>query len=217
MGSILQPTVENPSNGPRILIVGAGSRGHAYARAVTTSTPGRIAAICEPIPFKRQELGRKYIWGLEDREAQAFEEFESWRDFVSYEETRRARERAGEKLDDGEQGVDAVFVCVLDELHAEVVLGLSQLPGLHIMCEKPLATRLKDCTRMYKALLPSIEERVFGICHVLRYSPHNMLLRRLVREEGVVGDVLSVEHTEPVGWWHFSHSYVRYVARFRLL
>ena len=36
-----------------------------------------------------------------------------------------------------------------------------------------------------------------------------MLLRKLLLDEKVIGDVLSVEHTEPVGWWHFSHSYVR--------
>jgi predicted dehydrogenase len=36
-----------------------------------------------------------------------------------------------------------------------------------------------------------------------------MLLRDLVRQQKVIGDILSLEHTEPVGWWHFSHSYVR--------
>ena len=41
-----------------------------------------------------------------------------------------------------------------------------------------------------------------------------MLLRQLVREKEVIGDVLSIEHVEPVGWWHFSHSYVRYVSCF---
>jgi hypothetical protein len=40
---------------------------------------------------------------------------------------------------------------------------------------------------------------VFGVGHVLRYSPHNVLLRKLVRDVRVVGDVISVEHTEPVG------------------
>jgi hypothetical protein len=39
-----------------------------------------------------------------------------------------------------------------------------------------------------------------------------MLLRKLLVEEEVVGEVLSIEHVEPVGWWHFSHSYVRWVA-----
>jgi hypothetical protein len=36
-----------------------------------------------------------------------------------------------------------------------------------------------------------------------------MLLRKLVLQDRVVGDILSVVHTEPVGWWHFTHSYVR--------
>lgn len=40
-----------------------------------------------------------------------------------------------------------------------------------------------------------------------------MLLRHLVRERNIIGDVLSIEHVEPVGWWHFSHSYVRYIHR----
>lgn len=39
-----------------------------------------------------------------------------------------------------------------------------------------------------------------------------MLLRELVVDQQIVGDVLSLEHVEPVGWWHFSHSYVRYVV-----
>ncbi|KAF1920900.1 hypothetical protein BDU57DRAFT_509380 [Ampelomyces quisqualis] len=35
------------------------------------------------------------------------------------------------------------------------------------------------------------------------------MLRHLVLDEEVIGHVLSMEHVEPVGWWHFSHSYVR--------
>jgi hypothetical protein len=57
---------------------------------------------------------------------------------------------------------------------------------------------------------------VFAVGFVLRYSYFFMLLRKLVREERVVGDVVSVDHTEPVGWWHFRHSYVRDVGMFVL-
>jgi len=143
---------------------------------------------------------------------------------------RRERERAGERV---ESGVDAVVVCVLDEMHVEVLCGIARF-GLHVLCEKPLATSLEGCVRIWRALggvgggmwKEGGEERkegevvgtekgkgpVFGICHVLRYSPHNMLLRELLLEKEVVGDVLSIEHVEPVGWWHFSHSYVRYVG-----
>jgi predicted dehydrogenase len=37
-----------------------------------------------------------------------------------------------------------VFVTVLDEMHIYVIKALAPL-GLHIMCEKPLATNLDDC------------------------------------------------------------------------
>ena len=81
------------------------------------------------------------------------------------------------------------------------------------MCEKPLATRLEHCVDMHRALAANKtlrgETMLFSIGHVLRYSPHNMMLRRLLLEDRVIGDILSVVHTEPVGWWHFTHSYVR--------
>ena len=118
-----------------------------------------------------------------------------------------------------------MFVCTLDQMHAEIITGLAPLK-LHIMSEKPLATTLNDCVDIYSSRLPkdsaSPPTSLFAIGHVLRYSPHNMLLRRLLLEDEVIGDVTSVEHTEPVGWWHFSHSYVRYVepderARFRCI
>lgn len=214
-------TFESP---PRILIVGAGSRGTAYAEATISSTNAVIAAVCEPVAYKRNELGRKYIWGkhIGPLPGQAFADWREWKD---YEVKRRARERDGEEV---EHGIGAVFVCVLDELHEEVVTGIAGL-GVHICCEKPMSTRLGSCVNIYNALNaagsvdgqynttangetgagPTRKETIFGICHVLRYSPHNMLLRQLVRGEQVIGDVLSIEHVEPIGWWHYSHSYVR--------
>jgi len=202
----LKHAPQHASN-PKFLIIGAGARGNAYARAVTESTNGRIVAVAEPIAHKRRALGQRYIWGTAGpNDGQAFED---WRAFVHYERTRRSCEER--PVLNMTAGVDGVFVCVLDEAHAEVVVGLREL-GLHIMCEKPLATTLDDCLKIYRSLKPSEGEclrTVFSIGHVLRYSPHNMLLRKLLLEDNVIGDILSVEHTEPVGWWHFSHSYVR--------
>lgn len=81
------------------------------------------------------------------------------------------------------------------------------------MCEKPLATSLSECLTIYNAFHPSNTSappsKIFSIGHVLRYSPHNMLLRKLLLEDSIIGEILSLEHTEPIGWWHFSHSYVR--------
>jgi predicted dehydrogenase len=193
------------SNPPRILIIGAGSRGNAYARATGRSTNGIVVAVAEPIAYKRQRLGEAYIWGKSGpSEGQSFDD---WKSFLSYELDRRERASSGEEVS---EGVDAVFICTLDEQHMEVIVGLAEL-DLHVMCEKPLATTLEDCVKIYKALSPKEggQKKIFSIGHVLRYSPHNMLLRKLLLEERIVGDVLSVNHTEPVGWWHFTHSYVR--------
>jgi predicted dehydrogenase len=188
---------------PRLLIIGAGSRGRGYAEAAATSSNGIVASVAEPVEYKRMQLGKRFIWG-DDLPSEG-SHFSSWTDFITYETARRQRVQRGDA--DVPPGVDAVFVCVLDEQHREVVIALAQLGGLHIMCEKPLATTLDDCVDMCRALQG--QDTLFSIGHVLRYSPHNILLRRLVLEDRVIGDVLSVEHTEPVGWWHFTHSYVR--------
>ena len=191
---------------PRLIIIGAGARGNAYAEAVTKSTSGRIVAVADPIAFKRDTLGRKYIWGnAHPSQDQAFKD---WKDFVEYEQTRRRRKVNGESV---AAGVDGVFVCTLDETHAEIITTLASL-DLHIMCEKPLATTLNDCLKIYRSLQPTpidLPRKLFSIGHVLHYSPHNMLLRKLLLEDGVIGEILSMEHTEPIGWWHFAHSYVR--------
>ena len=191
---------------PSFLVIGAGSRGNAYARAVFDSGIGQIASVADPIASKRQSLGRKYIWKNGNR--QEDQEFNTWQDYLRYEHVRRKRESAGEKV---LAGFDGVFVCTLDHTHIEIITAIAPL-GLHIMSEKPLATTLQDCISIYKALKPPQSEPVktiFSIGHVLRYSPHNMLLRKLVLEDHAIGEVLSIEHTEPVGWWHFAHSYVR--------
>ncbi|CAO2647940.1 Nn.00g088620.m01.CDS01 [Neocucurbitaria sp. VM-36] len=207
---------------PRVLVIGAGSRGTAYAKSALSSTNAIVAAVCEPIEYKRNEFGRKFIWG-DDGAASYGCAFADWRDWVGYEMARRVKQEQGEGVGNP---IDAVFVCVLDEMHEEVVCGIAELK-VHVCVEKPLSTKLESCMNIYRALR-SVEaegingytngetngvvkpkETIFGICHVLRYSPHNMMLRHLVLEKDVIGDVLSIEHVEPVGWWHFSHSYVR--------
>ena len=191
---------------PRVLIIGAGSRGRVYARCTQQSSNGVVVAVAEPDNFKRQHFGRNFIWGQNGAaEPPEGSQFRGWKEFVPWEVDRRERERAGEAVP---EGVDAAFVCVRDEMHHDVVVALAPL-GLHIMCEKPFATTLDDCVAMYRALAPHQKDRVYSVGHVLRYSPHNMMLRKLLLEDRAIGDILSVMHTEPVGWWHFSHSYVR--------
>lgn len=194
----------------RFLVIGAGSRGHRYSEAVTEATSAIIHAVAEPRPYNRQEFGEAFIWGKNGQPAEG-QEFSDWRDWLKWEQERR------EKVAKGDQnvpvGVDGVFVCALDEMHVEIMCAIAPL-NLHVLCEKPLATSLEDCLAIYRAFVPKGREdegpsKVFSIGHVLRYSPHNMRLHQLLLTERVIGDIISIEHTEPVGYWHFSHSYVR--------
>ena len=190
---------------PRFLVIGAGQRGTAYASAVAREKlPAIIAAIADPIQSKRVSLGKKYIWknGV-PREDQ---EFDSWQHFLKYEKSRREAEAAGEKV---YAGVDGIIVCTQDQTHKGILQAFGPL-NLHVLCEKPIATTLQDCQDIYVSLGGAkIPDKIFSTGHVLRYSPHNMLLRKLLLEDRAIGELISVEHTEPVGWFHFSHSYVR--------
>ena len=188
------------------LIIGAGSRGHAYASALTqcaADIPIRIGGVVEPIALKRKAFEQKYI-----HHSEKCQSFETWQEYVNFEKGRRKRVH---HEDCTGETIDGVFVCVLDEMHADVIIALAPLE-LNIMSEKPLATTLTDCLKIYRSVQPAdtaTPQAIFSIGHVLRYSPHNMLLRKLLLKERAIGDILSIEHTEPVGWWHFSHSYVR--------
>ncbi len=209
MGSQGFPRPDSEADGQlKFLIIGAGSRGNAYAQALLRSTPdANIGAVAEPVAFKRLAFGRKYVW-KHDYIPTTDQSFVDWEEFANYEAERRRKRDHGEHV---KSGVDGIFVCTLDETHAEIITSLAPL-GISIMSEKPLATRLTDCLKIYRSLLPAATPHpppVFSIGHVLHYSPHNMLLHSLLREEEVIGDILSFEHTEPVGWWHFSHAYVR--------
>ena len=207
--------MNSTDNRLRLGVIGAGSRGNAYARAAHQSGAAIVAAIAEPIDFKRKEFGRGYIWG-DNATPQEGSEFRSWQDYLTYENERRKKQAAGEQV---APGLDAIFVCTLDHTHKEIVTSLAPL-GIHVMCEKPLATSLVDCVSIYRAFTPPEGQQsktVFAIGHVLRYSPHNILLRKLLLEDRAIGDILSIEHTEPVGYWHFAHSFVRYVSIFGIV
>lgn len=79
--------------------------------------------------------------------------------------------------------------------------------GYHILLEKPLSTTWQSTQAIINAVRGA--NKIFAVGHVLRYSPFNILLKRLLSEEKVIGKIMNLQHTERVGWWHFAHSYVR--------
>jgi predicted dehydrogenase len=49
---------------------------------------------------------------------------------------------------------------------------------------------------------------LFALCHVLRYTAYTARLKAIL-DSGAIGDLISIQHLEPVGYWHQAHSFVR--------
>lgn len=107
-------------------------------------------------------------------------------------------------------------------MHLEVALAFAD-QGYHILCEKPMATSLEDCLKMEAAIKkagtifgvghgmgPHLVRRaiIYAIIVVMRYSPYSQDISNIVRS-GALGKLVNIVLVEPVGYYHFAHSYVR--------
>jgi predicted dehydrogenase len=165
-----------------LAIVGAGTRGATYAGfAEQFPDRARVVAVADTRPAHRNALAERHNVPDAGR-------FPSWQALA--ERPRLA---------------DAVVLATPDREHAEPVARLAAL-GYDILLEKPMAPTEAECDAVVEA---ARRHRVLlTVCHVLRYTPYTLAVKRLVAS-GAVGRVVGVEHLEPVGWWHFAHSYVR--------
>ncbi|MFB4281939.1 Gfo/Idh/MocA family protein [Nonomuraea sp. MTCD27] len=100
---------------------------------------------------------------------------------------------------------DAVIIATQDRDHVEPAVRFAEL-GYDVLLEKPMAVSEDDCRKIVAAAERS--GAIFAVCHVLRYTPYTRALKALL-DGGRIGEIVSVQHLEPVGWWHQAHSYVR--------
>lgn len=63
-----------------------------------------------------------------------------------------------------------------------------------LSCDEFQTTKA-DCVAIKQACEQS--EVMLAVCHVLRYYPPNKKLKELI-ESGVIGDIVNIQHTEPV-------------------
>lgn len=49
---------------------------------------------------------------------------------------------------------------------------------------------------------------ILAVSHVLRYTDYTRCFKQQL-DSGLIGDIVSVQHLEPVGFWHYAHSFVR--------
>ncbi|MBM7785373.1 Gfo/Idh/MocA family protein [Tenggerimyces flavus] len=165
-----------------LAVVGAGNRGSVYASwAKAHPDRAKVVAVAEPREYQRTRLAEAH--GIPPERT-----FSHWKDLV-----------AGPKV------ADAVIVATQDKEHVAPALALADL-GYHLMIEKPLAPSEQDC----RTIIEAVERAgvMLAVCHVLRSTPYTQLLKRVL-DEGRIGEIVNVQHLEPVGYWHQAHSYVR--------
>lgn len=103
-------------------------------------------------------------------------------------------------------GLDGVIVAAPDDLHYHITMAAIEA-GLHVCCEKPLASTLEQAREMYE------KAEAAGIIHMtyftLRWMPHYKYLASLL-DQGYLGQCYhgSLEWLYGVGrggnyWWRF--------------
>ncbi|MFK4089308.1 Gfo/Idh/MocA family protein [Kribbella sp. NPDC020789] len=163
-----------------LAIVGAGLRGSHYA-ALAAQNGARITAVAEPDAYRRNRLA-------EQHGVPADQVFADWRELAA--QPRLA---------------DAAVIATQDTAHLEPAVAFAER-GYHLLLEKPMAPHEHEA----QAIADAAERSgvMLAVCHVLRYTPYTRILKGLL-DEGRIGEVMSIQHLEPIGWWHFAHSYVR--------
>jgi len=165
-----------------LLCIGAGGRGTAYCSfALEQSDRLQVVGVAEPREFYRERLVRAH-----QIKSEFF--FQDWR-------AAAAQPRFA----------DAVVIATQDAMHTEPAEAFADL-GYHVLLEKPMAPTLAECERIVGAMKRN--HVLFAVCHVLRYTPYSQRLKAMVIS-GCIGDVVSLQHLEPVGYWHQAHSFVR--------
>lgn len=166
----------------KLILIGAGMRGKSYTdMAFRMRDQFEVAAVAEPIDDRRNYIRKKH--GIPDEYC-----FRSW-----------------EPLLEMPRLADAAIIATMDRDHFAPAMAAME-KGYHILLEKPIAPTPEDCMR----IADRANERQVHVlvCHVLRYTPFFRLLRQLI-DDGVIGEVVSIQHAEHVGNVHQSHSFVR--------
>lgn len=169
----------------KVAVVGCGSRGQTYATyALEEPRKLRVVAIAEPDETRRGSMAERH--GLDVDAPGVVDDWHGWSAEVM-------------------ASFDAVIIATLDHQHEEPAIFFATR-GKHLLLEKPMAPTLEACERIAAA----VEQAgvMMAICHVYRYTPYTRIIKQLI-DDAVIGAVQTVQHLEPVGWWHYAHSFVR--------
>eukprot|EP01080_Neovahlkampfia_damariscottae_P012184 gene12184-5771_t len=165
-----------------LIVVGAGNRGFVYTQyALENPEKCKVIGVAEPREIPRKKMAQLHQIPQENI-------FKDWKELAKKQKF-----------------ADAVIITTQDQMHVEPTITFSDLK-YHILLEKPIAITKEGCEK----LIASVEKNkiLFSTGHVLRYTPMTQTVKKMVQDK-VIGDILNIQHLEPVEHQHYSHSYVR--------
>lgn len=165
-----------------VVIIGAGNRGRVYSKYSKTYNDNiKVVGVSDIIESRCNNIADQHNVPKENR-------------FGHYREVFERPKMA-----------DAVIIATPDDRHYEPCIKALEM-GYDVLLEKPAAPSEKEC----REILAASEKygRIVAISHVLRYAPYFIALKAVV-DSGAIGEIVSVQHMEPIEFAHMAHSYVR--------
>ena len=168
------------------VVIGHGSRGGLYSRFSNQLTDfWKIVGVAEPIDYRREAAIQAY-------------QIPTGQTFTTWEHVFQKPKFA-----------DVCIISTPDDLHFGPAMAALEA-GYDLLLEKPIAMTWQQCKSILE--LANRKQAIVCVCHVLRYAPYFVELKKVI-QDGSIGDVVSIQHMEPISHIHMSHSYVRGIWR----
>ena len=162
--------------------LGAGNRGNVYGNyAEKYPDQLKIVGVAEPIHIRNERYCKQH--GIDKSQS-----------FTTWEQVFELPKLA-----------DAIIITTPDDLHYGPAIAALER-GYDILLEKPIAPTEEEC-RVILALSEKTGN-IVAVCHVLRYAPYFIELRNKI-QDGSIGELISIQHFEPIEHVHMAHSFVR--------
>ncbi len=166
----------------KVAILGLGSRGATtYGDYLITLNDVKISAICDIDKDKLNFYQNKYH--VEKKDC-----------FLNSEDFFKAGKLA-----------DILIIATMDQDHYSQAMKALDLK-YHLLLEKPIALNLNQCLDIENKALKN--NLYVVVCHVLRYSLFYKKIKEIVNSK-ILGNIININTTENVGYWHQAHSFVR--------
>jgi predicted dehydrogenase len=164
------------------ITLGAGNRGNVYGGfSLASADELDIVGVAEPVKIRNDRYAKKH--NIDAKKC-----FKTWEEIFLLPKF-----------------ADAVLITMPDNLHYQACMKALEA-GYHVLLEKPIAQTEQEC----RDILAQAKkyDRIVAVCHVLRYAPYFIKLKQMINT-GSIGQLISIQHFEPISHIHMAHSYVR--------